>query len=104
MRDSPALDVASRLHERGANVRVTDLIALINAAVHKPHLTMVEDLHAALTDADLVFLATEWSQFVDMDPAAIGSLVRTRTIVDGRNALDREAWNAAGWTHVGLGR
>ena len=70
----------------------------------KYNLTMVEDLHAALTDADLVFLATEWSQFVDMDPAAIGSLVRTRTIVDGRNALDREAWNAAGWTHVGLGR
>ena len=104
VRDSPALDVASRLHERGAHVRVTDPIALTNAAIDKPHLTMVEDLHAALTDADLVFLATEWSQFVDMDPADIGPLVRTRTIVDGRNALDREAWNAAGWTHVGLGR
>ena len=49
-------------------------------------------------------LATEWSQFVNMDPAAIGPLVRSRTIVDGRNALDREAWNAAGWTHVGIGR
>ena len=98
VRDSPALDVASRLHERGANVRVTDPIALTNAAAHKPHLTMVEDMHAALTDADLVVLATEWSQFVNMDPAAIGPLVRSRTIVDGRNALDREAWNAAGWT------
>ena len=104
VRDSPALDVASRLHERGANVRVTDPIALTNAAAHKPHLTMVEDMHAALTDADLVVLATEWSQFVNMDPAAIGPLVRSRTIVDGRNALDREAWNAAGWTHVGIGR
>ena len=104
VRDSPALDVASRLHERGANVRVTDPIALTNAAAHKPHLTMVEDMHAALTDADLVVLATEWSQFVNMDPASIGPLVRSRTIVDGRNALDREAWNAAGWTHVGIGR
>lgn len=104
VRDSPALDVAARLHERGATVRVTDPIALTNAAVDKPHLTMVEDLQAALTDADLVFLATEWRQFVDIDPAAIAPLVRSRTIVDGRNALDREAWSAAGWTHVGLGR
>ena len=61
----------------------------------------------ALTEggaADLVVLATEWRQFVDLDPAKIGPLVRTRTIVDGRNALDREAWSAAGWKHVGIGR
>ena len=104
VRDSPALDVASRLHERGAHVRVTDPIALSNAAADKPHLTMVEDLHTALAGADLVVLATEWRQFVDLDPAKIGPLVRTRTIVDGRNALDREAWSAAGWKHVGIGR
>ena len=65
---------------------------------------MVEDLHTALAGADLVVLATEWRQFVDLDPAKIGPLVRTRTIVDGRNALDREAWSAAGWKHVGIGR
>ena len=104
VRDSPALDVANRLHERGANVCVTDPIALTNAAADKPHLTMVEDLHKAVADADLVFLATEWRQFVDMDPTVIGPLVRSRTIVDGRNVLDREAWNSAGWTHVGIGR
>ena len=104
VRDSPALDVASRLHERGARVRVTDPIALSNAAADKPHLTMVEDLDAALRDADLVFLATEWPQFVGLDPKEIAPLVRTRTVVDGRNVLDRDKWSAAGWTHVGIGR
>ena len=104
VRDSPALDVASRLHERGARVRVTDPIALSNAAADKPYLTMVEDLDAALRDADLVFLATEWPQFVSLDPKEIAPLVRTRTVVDGRNVLDRDEWSAAGWTHVGIGR
>ena len=104
VRDSPALDVASRLHERGARVRVTDPIALSNAAADKPHLTMVEDLDSALRDADLVFLATEWPQFVGLDPKEIAPLVRTRTVVDGRNVLDRDKWSEAGWTHVGIGR
>ena len=104
VRDSPALDVASRLHERGARVRVTDPIALSNAAADKPHLTMVEDLDSALRDADLVFLATEWPQFVGLDPKEIAPLVRARTVVDGRNVLDRDKWSEAGWTHVGIGR
>ncbi len=47
VRDSPALDGGLAMHERGARVRVTDPIALSNAAADKPHLTMVEDLDAA---------------------------------------------------------
>ncbi|MFC2557669.1 MAG: UDP binding domain-containing protein [Pauljensenia sp.] len=57
-----------------------------------------------MRDADLVFLATEWPQFVGLDPKEIAPLVRTRTVVDGRNVLDRDKWSEAGWTHVGIGR
>jgi len=51
-----------------------------------------------------VVLATEWPEYRSIDPEWAGALVRTRTIIDGRNTLDAAAWRAAGWTYVGLGR
>ena len=48
---------------------------------------------------------TEWQEFRDMDPAALGGVVvRSSSIVDGRNALDPARWRAAGWTYRALGR
>ena len=32
------------------------------------------------------------------------SLVKNASIIDGRNALDRESWRDAGWRFHGLGR
>ena len=49
-------------------------------------------------------LATEWSQYRDVDPERFGTLVAERRILDGRNALDPAAWRAAGWTYRALGR
>ena len=57
-----------------------------------------------MTGADAVLLLTEWRQYRDLDPQTIGSLVRHRAIVDGRNCLDREAWRAAGWNYRAPGR
>jgi UDPglucose 6-dehydrogenase len=31
-------------------------------------------------------------------------VVAPRRVLDGRNALDREVWEAAGWTYRALGR
>jgi UDPglucose 6-dehydrogenase len=47
---------------------------------------------------------TEWHEFREMDPAVLSEVVAARRIVDGRNALDRERWRAAGWTYRALGR
>jgi UDPglucose 6-dehydrogenase len=33
----------------------------------------------------------------------LGAVVRQRTIIDGRNALDPARWRAAGWTLRTLG-
>ncbi len=58
----------------------------------------------AVTGADAVLHLTEWEEFRALDPAALGEKVRRRLVVDGRNCLDREAYRAAGWTYLGLGR
>ena len=104
IRDSPALEIALRLAEAGAIVTATDPQAAENTRRRAPQLTVVDDAAEAVRDADVVLLITEWPEYVELDPESLGRLVRHRTIIDGRNALDRDAWRAAGWTYRGLGR
>jgi UDPglucose 6-dehydrogenase len=105
IRDSPALDVAVRLHGLGAWVTVTDPEALKNAARLHPQLNYVEDRDEALRGADAVIVVTEWDEYRrELDPAHAASLATGRVIVDGRNCLDAAAWRAAGWTYFGMGK
>lgn len=104
VRDSPALSVAGQLNLAGGEVSVFDPQAMDNARKVFPTLTYADTLDEALTGADLVILATEWRQFRDMDPGHVGELVAQRRIIDGRNVLDVDAWQAQGWTIGALGR
>ena len=104
IRDSPALDVAAAIGRRGANVLVYDPQALDNARQLYPDLQYANSAADAVRDADVVMLLTEWREFRDMSPEQIGTLVRRRNIVDGRNVLDPAQWRAAGWVYRALGR
>ena len=104
VRDSPALEVAVQLRGLGAEVVATDPQAIENSRARHPQLTYSGDVEETLRGADAVVLVTEWPEFREIDPVWAASLVRTRTIIDGRNTLDAVAWRAAGWKYVGLGR
>ena len=105
IRDSPALDVAVRLHGLGAWVTVTDPEAIANAQAKHPQLNYVADRDEALRAADAVVVVTEWDEYRrQMSPEHVSTLTEGRVIVDGRNCLDAAAWRAAGWTYYGMGR
>ncbi|MEV0967349.1 UDP-glucose dehydrogenase family protein [Microtetraspora glauca] len=104
IRDSPALDVAVTISQAGGRVTVYDPVALENARRAHPGLGYAESATGAVSGADVVLLLTEWREFVVLDPEELGTAVRTRNIVDGRNALDAETWRAAGWNYRALGR
>jgi UDPglucose 6-dehydrogenase len=104
IRDSPALDVASRIALGGATVTVYDPAALDNARRDYPDLHYAESAIDAVRDADVVLHLTEWREFRDMDPGVLSDVVARRYIVDGRNALDPGRWRAAGWHYRALGR
>ncbi len=104
IRDSPALDIAGRLHLAGADVRTYDPEAMANAAAVWPTLPFADSAEAACVDADLVIVATEWQQFRALDPAAVAGLVSHTVVIDGRNCLPSDAWIGAGWRYIGLGR
>jgi UDPglucose 6-dehydrogenase len=104
IRDSPALDVASRIHDAGAEVIVYDPAALDNARRMYPALDYADSAVGAAHDADVLLHLTEWREFRDMNPAVLDDVVRRKNIVDGRNALDPELWRNAGWHYRALGR
>ena len=104
VRDSPALDIAVQLKGLGAEVVATDPAAIETSRRLHPQLEYTADLDDALTGADAVVLVTEWKQFRELDPERARTLVKTPILIDGRNALNADAWRAAGWTYRGFGR
>ncbi|WP_222262133.1 UDP-glucose dehydrogenase family protein [Modestobacter marinus] len=104
IRDSPALNVAAQLQLQGAVVLVTDPAALDNSRREWPHLDFAETPEEAADRADAVLLLTEWQQYLELDPVAFGRVVRQKRVLDGRNALSRQQWIAAGWSYRALGR
>jgi UDPglucose 6-dehydrogenase len=104
VRDSPALDVAVRLHGLGADVIATDPAAIDNARALHPQLEYAPTAAEAAQHADVVILVTEWPEYRDLVPEDLARAMPGRTVIDGRNVLDPEVWRAAGWTYRGLGR
>ena len=104
VRDSPALDIAAQIAAAGAIVTIHDPKAIAPAKKRFPALGFSEDIEEALKGADLVLHLTEWKIYRELDPAKMAKLVANPIIIDGRNALDRDAWIAAGWKFRALGR
>jgi UDPglucose 6-dehydrogenase len=104
VRDSPALDIAAQLQAAGATVVVHDPKAIENARKRFPRLGFAATVQECVKDADLILHLTEWREYRDLDPKALASLVKGKIVIDGRNALDRDKWRAAGWKFHALGR
>jgi UDPglucose 6-dehydrogenase len=104
VRDSPALDVAVRLHGLGAQVVATDPEAIANSRRLHPQLVFANNVTEALADADVVVVVTEWPEFRALVPSEVLGLTSGRIVIDGRNCLEAKAWRDSGWTYKGMGR
>jgi UDPglucose 6-dehydrogenase len=104
VRDSPALDIAAQLQAAGAQVVVHDPKGIEPARKRFPNLDYQEKVADAVKGADAILHLTEWKEYRELDPSVIGQLVKSKFLIDGRNALDRNKWRAAGWRVHALGR
>ena len=104
VRDSPALDIAAQIQAAGATVTVHDPKAIANAQKRFPALNFADDVNTTLKDAEIVLHLTEWKIYREIDPTKLKSIVKNPIVIDGRNALDRELWQSAGWKFRALGR
>ena len=104
VRDSPALDIAVQLNAAGAKVVVHDPKGIEPARKRFPDLDYRESVLDAVKDVDAILHLTEWKEYRELDPQVIGTLVKSKFLIDGRNMLDREKWRQAGWRVHALGR
>ncbi|MGO1544672.1 MAG: UDP-glucose dehydrogenase family protein [Gulosibacter sp.] len=104
IRDSPALDIAAKIAELGATVRITDPQAADAVRARQPGRIVVDTVAEAVDGADAVVVLTEWKEYKKLNPKKVGKLVANRFVLDGRNCLDPEEWREAGWQYVGMGR
>ena len=58
-------------------------------------------IEQALRDAHAVVLLVDHRAFKDLDVDLAAALVRHKRLLDARNAVDRQAWRAAGF-EVGI--
>jgi UDPglucose 6-dehydrogenase len=103
VRSSPALRLAARLLDDGADLRAHDPVAGENARRVLPELIVVATAEEALRDADAAVIATEWPVYRDLDWAGLRDTMRHALIVDGRRLLPESVLRGLGYDVVRLG-
>ena len=103
VRSSPAVRLAARLLDEGADLRAHDPAAGPNARRVRPDLVVVPTAEEALRDADAAVIATEWPIYRDLDWAALRPTMKQPLIIDGRRLLPEAELRALGYTVVRVG-
>ncbi|MGB3712293.1 MAG: UDP-glucose/GDP-mannose dehydrogenase family protein [Erythrobacter sp.] len=104
MRDSPSIAIVQALVDAGVEVAAFDPEGMEQAAPLLPQVTMCEDPYAAIKDADVVVIATEWDAFRALDLARVKQLANKPVMVDLRNIYHPDDMRAAGFEYTGVGR
>ena len=88
VRSSPAFPVLRLLTEAGAEVSAHDPLVGPEALAGLGDVPYVEDLAAAVKQAEAVVIVTRWDQFRQV-PELVAQLDPPPLVVDGRRMLDR---------------
>jgi UDPglucose 6-dehydrogenase len=105
MRDAPALNIIQELNRLGAKVKAYDPIVSQSGLSHGLSGVIIESNAEMLADGcDALVLVTDWQEFLKLDLHKMNALVKNPLMIDGRNFLDRNSIEQAGFRYVGIGR
>jgi UDPglucose 6-dehydrogenase len=104
VRFAPALALAERLLQAGAQVVGYDPQAGANAKAEVPGLEVAADPYAALDGAHGAIVCTEWDELRGLDLGRMREAMAVPIVVDGRNVFGPESMVAAGFTYLPAGR
>jgi len=104
VRCSPAIVVIKKLKEQGYKIRTYDPVAQENAATELGEgIIFCDSALEAARGADVLALATEWPEFLQVEWAELRNAMRHPNIVDGRNFLPIADLRAMGFDYRGVG-
>nr|WP_290226219.1 UDP-glucose/GDP-mannose dehydrogenase family protein [Trichocoleus desertorum] len=105
MRDAPALDLIEHLTRLGTKVKAYDPIVSQTGLRHGLSNVLVETDPERLADGcDALVLVTDWQQFRTLDYGKMAKLMNNPVMIDGRNFLEEEILERAGFRYLGVGR
>ena len=105
MRDAPALNLIEHLNRLGTKVKAYDPIVSQTGMRHGLSGVLVETDPERLADGcDALVLVTDWQEFRTLDYNKMAKLMNHPILIDGRNFLDQEVLESAGFRYVGVGR
>lgn len=108
LRESPSLAIIAELLRRGVEICGYDPTVPVDVSDHRvgvlAGISVAESALVAARGADLLMVATEWSEFRSVDLHAVAAVMNGTMVVDTRNLLDPEDVKAAGLSYDGVGR
>lgn len=111
LREAPSLDNVKLLLENGAQIFAYDPAAAENFQKFFPAgendrgvITYVDTPEAALQDADICFVFTEWEEIRRISPETFKERMRIPLVYDGRNVYNVKQMKEAGVEYYSIGR
>jgi UDPglucose 6-dehydrogenase len=104
IRFAPAIDLITQLVAEGAHVRAFDPQAMEKACAVLPQVKYAESAYEAARDAEALIIATEWSEFGNLEWERIRESMARPLILDGRNLLVPSEMKALGFEYHSVGR
>jgi len=111
LREAPSLDNVPLLLAQGANIVAFDPVGAENFGRKFPEgvcgggsIKYVDNPKAALEEANICFIFTEWNEVKAIVPEDYKRLMRTPLVYDGRNIYDLTSMKTAGVEYYSIGR
>ena len=105
IREAPSLQLIKELTAAGATISAYDPEAIENVRKQVGDvIDYAENQYDALQDADILVIATEWSEFRTPDFDKIKALLKEPVIFDGRNLFELYQMQEKGFRYVSIGR
>ena len=90
-----ALDTLLSTHDPKAMDKAKDVLK---------NVTYVADMNGVAEGCDALVIATEWPEFKKLDLERARKALSHPILFDGRNLLDRDEMERAGWVYKSVGR
>ena len=104
MREAPSIYIISELQKEGAKIKAYDPEAMEKAKALFRNIEYCKDAYEAANDAEALLILTEWSEFMEIDFAKIGKLMKTPLVIDGRNIYGPSEMEKSGIRYISMGR
>ena len=105
IRDAPAIDMINALTAAGATITAYDPEAMPNVQNKiGDKIKYASNQYEALAAADILVIATEWSEFRTPDFEIIEKELPSKVIFDGRNLFDVAKMKEMGYHYESIGR